>query len=63
MYEFVIKKNNVPPISGKPTFTTCKSLMDAINKNLINMKDDRDPIYGKLHTVSNTSQLVYGPAL
>ena len=26
------------------------------------MKGDRDPIYGKLHTVTNTSQLVNGPA-
>ena len=37
--------------------------MDANNKNLINMDDERDPIYGKLHIVSNTSQLLGGPAV
>ena len=58
--EFVAKKNDVPPISGKPSSTTCKPLLDAVDENLINMKDDRDPIYGKLHTVTNTSQLVGG---
>ena len=58
MKEFVVKNNDVPPISGKPTFTTCKPLLDAVDKNRITMKDDRDPIYGKLHTVTNTSQLV-----
>ena len=26
------------------------------------MEDDRDPIYGKLHTVTNRSQLEGGPA-
>ena len=34
--------------------------MDAIDKNLLNMNNERDPIYGKLHTVSNTSQLLGG---
>ena len=63
MDEFVMKKNDVPPISEIPTFTTYKPLIDTVNKNLINMKDDRDPIYGKLHIVSNKSQLVNGPAL
>ena len=37
--------------------------MDAVDKNLINMEDDRDPIYGKLRIVSNTSQLVNIPAI
>ena len=60
---FVTKKNDIPPVSEKPTFTLCKPLMDAFDKNLINMEDDRDPIYGKLHLVSNTSQLLNGPAL
>ena len=39
-----------------------KDIVDTAYKNLINMKDDRDPIYGKLHTVKNTSQLVRGQA-
>ena len=63
MDKFVMKTNIAPPISGKPTFTTCKPLMDTVDKNLINMNTDHDPIYGKLHTVTNTSQLVNGPAL
>ena len=55
-----MKENDIPAIRGKPTFTSCKPLMDAIHKNPINMNDERDPIYGKLHTVSNTSQLPGG---
>ena len=62
MQEFVVKKNDVPAISGEPTFTTAKPLLNAVDKNIINMKNDRDPFYGKLHTVTNTSHLVGGPA-
>ena len=58
MKEFVMKKNDVPPISGKPTLTKVNSLLDVVDQNLINMNDDRDTIYGKLHLVTNTSQLV-----
>ena len=47
----MINKN----ISGKPTFTKVKPLLDAVDKNLINMKYDRDTIYEKLHLVTNTS--------
>ena len=63
MDEMIMKKNELPAISGKPTFTSCKPLMDVINKNLINMDNECNPIYGKLHTVSNTSQPPGGPAL
>ena len=61
MDEMPMKKNDIPAICGKPTFTLCQPLMDVINKNLIYMKDDRDPIYGKLHRVEDTSQLANGP--
>ena len=35
MKEFVMKKNDVPPISGKPTFTEVKPLLDAVDKALL----------------------------
>ena len=60
--EFEVKKNDVSKIMGKPTYTTVKPVLDAVDKNLIGMLDDRDNIYGKLHLVSNTSQLAGGPA-
>mmetsp|Transcript_48965 Transcript_48965/g.55453 ORF Transcript_48965/g.55453 Transcript_48965/m.55453 type:complete len:98 (+) Transcript_48965:267-560(+) len=60
--EFEVKKNDVPKVIGKPTYTTVKPVLDAVDKNLIGMKDDRDDIYGKLHLVSDTSQLQGGPA-
>ena len=63
MNEMIMKKNDISTIRRKPTFTSCKPLIDAVDKNLINMDNERDPIYGKLHTVSNTSQLPGGPAL
>ena len=56
-----MKKNNIPEIHGKLTFTLCKLLMDAIEKNLIHMDDERDPIYEKLHIISHKSQLPNGP--
>ena len=61
MDQFQLKKNNIPPICGKPTFTLCQPLIDAIKKNLINMTDDWDVIYGKLHCLEDTSQLPHGP--
>ena len=39
--DFVMKKNDVPKISGKPTFTTVKPLLDAVDRNLIGMLDDK----------------------
>ena len=61
MDEIPMKKNDISAICGKPTFILCQPLMDDINKNLINMKDDRNLIYGKLHCIENTSQLPHGP--
>ena len=63
MDEMINKKNDIPTICRKPTFTSCKLSMNAIDKSLININNEHDPIYGKLHTVSNTSQLPGGPAL
>ena len=62
MNEFVVKKNEVSKIMGKPTCTTVKPLVDAIVKNLIGMYDARDPLFGKLHLIDDRSQLVGGPA-
>ena len=62
MNEFVMKKNDIPKIRRKPTFTSVKPLLDAVDKNLINIKDDCNAIYGKLHLFTNTSQLVGGLA-
>ena len=60
--KFPLKKNDVGVIHGKPTFTSCQPLIDAVEKNLIAMPDDRDIIYGKLHRLEDTSQLPQGPA-
>ena len=40
MNDLLMKMNDVPKIDGKPTFTTVKPLLDTVDKNLINMKDD-----------------------
>ena len=54
---FTLKKNDIGVICGKPTFTKLQPLHDAVEKNLIAIYDDRDPIYGKLHILEDTSQL------
>jgi len=58
---FKIKKNDVPRITGKPTYATVKPILDAVETNLINMNDQRDPFWGKLHILQDTSGLVNGP--
>ena len=58
-----MKKNDISVICGRPTFTSCKPLMNVIDKNLIHMDDEHDQIYEKLHIISNTSQLPGGPAV
>ena len=47
MDRFVTKKNDIPPVCGKPTFTLCKPLMDDIDKNLIYIENDSNPICKK----------------
>ena len=59
--QFVVKKNDVPSIRGKPTYPSCKPILDAVEMNLINMLDPRDNIWGKLHLVANTHQMQGGP--
>ena len=60
--ELVKGKNDVPKVLGKPSFTTVKPVLDAVDTNLIAMLDPRDPQYGKLHLVEDTSILPNGPA-
>ena len=58
---FKIKKNDVQRIVGKPTYATVKPILDAVEINLINMNDQRDAIWGKLHILEDTSILANGP--
>ena len=60
--EFKVKKNDIQRIIGRPTYASIKPLIDAVETNLINMDDLRDPIWGKLHLIQNTAQLANGPA-
>ena len=59
---FPLEKNDIGVICWKPTFTLLQPLHDAVEKNLIAMYDDRDPVNGKLHILEDTSQLAGGPA-
>ena len=59
--QFKIKKNDVQRIVGKPTYATVKPILDAVEMNLINMDDQRDAVWGKLHILEDTSILANGP--
>ena len=59
--QFKIKMNDVPRIIGKPTYATIRPILDAVEMNLINMNDQQDPIWGKLHILQDTSGLANGP--
>ena len=48
-------------IEGRPTYASIKLIWDTIETNLINLTDARDPTWGKLHLIRNTSVLVNGP--
>ena len=63
MEQFPLKKNDIGVIRGKPTFTSCQPLIDAVEKNFIAMPDYQNLIYGKLHRLEDTSQLPHGPAV
>ena len=52
--QFVVKKNDIPKIEGKPIYTAVKPVRDAIEINLLNLADSRDPILGELHLIQNT---------
>ena len=43
--QFKVKRNNVPKVMGKPTYSLCKPVLDATETNLINMEDPRDNIW------------------
>ena len=60
--QFKIKKNDVPRIIGKPTYATVKQILDAVEMISINMNDQQNPIWGKLHILQDTSILPNGPA-
>ena len=60
---FCKRKNDVPKVLGKPSFTAAKQLLDAVETNPIAMTDRRDTRYGKLHLMEDTSLLPNGPAL
>lgn len=60
--EFTVKANDVPRIEGKPTYATLRPLRKAVERNLMAMLDDRDPYYGRLHLIGDTSQLPNGPS-
>ena len=60
---FKVKRNDVPRIIGKPIFTVVKPILDAVKVNLINMGDDRNLIWRKLHITENARLLPNGTAL
>ena len=60
MDQMQVKKNDILTIRGRPTFTLCQPLIDTVEKNLINMRNNQDVIYGKLHCLEDTSQLPHG---
>ena len=60
--QFVVKKDDMPRIRGNPNYLTCKPVLDRVKTNLINMLNPRDNTWGKLHIVSNTSQIPREPA-
>ena len=62
MEDFVKKQNDLQKVIGKPSFTTTKPVMDAVEINLLHMHDGRDIQFGKLHLIEDTSQLPNGPA-
>ena len=59
--QFKIKKNDVQRIVGKPTYASVKLILDAVEMNLVNMNDQRDAVWGKLHILEDTSILANGP--
>jgi len=56
--EFKVKQTEVPKIQGVPTYSTIKPIQNAVEVNLINMHNNRDPTYGKLHLITNTALAV-----
>ena len=58
-----MKKNDVQRIEGKPTYASVKPILDTVEMNLINMDDQQDSVWGKLHIIQITNLLANGPAI
>ena len=58
--QFKMKKNDVQRIEGKPTYATVKPVLNAVKMNLINIDDQRDAVWRKLHILQDTSLLANG---
>ena len=61
--EFAVKPHTIPRIDGEPTYTMVRPIRKAVETNLIGMKDDREPVYGRLHLIDNTGNLPNGRAV
>ena len=60
--DFLIKASEVPKIQGRPKYSTLRPLREAVEKNLMAMKDSRDNTHGRLHLIQDVSLLPGGPA-
>ena len=60
--QFKVKRNNIQRMEGKPPYAMVKLVLNAVKMNLINMDDQQDAVWGKLHIIQNTSLLANGPA-
>ena len=60
--ELTIQEEEIEPIVGLPKLEKVKVLRDNIEDNLIGFDDTRDPTYGKLHLIKDTSKLDSGPS-
>ena len=52
--EFPIQKEEVEAVHGRPTFTKCHRVIEAVKTNLIAIDDVRSPVVGKLHLAMST---------
>ena len=60
--EFEKSPDEVPHISGTPTFLQLHGIIHYIEGNCMAIADDRDIKYGKGHILTDTSLLTGGPA-
>ena len=59
---FETTPDEVEHISGAPTFLQLYDVFRYVEGNSMAIPDDRDPVYGKAHLLTDTSQLPQGPA-
>lgn len=62
MDQLKVRINDVPRVMVKSNCLSYKSVLDAVEMNLINMENPWDTILGKLQLVINTSQMPGGSA-